>query len=90
MLYETADEADHSTLHLFFLLPLDIVREYLHARLGQLGDDLADSVVVVTPEVSQRAGPPAFADRVRHLRLSLILAAHTDGLGPAQEARRHL
>lgn len=36
MLDEIADEANDTTLHLFFLLLLDLVREDLHARLGKL------------------------------------------------------
>ena len=36
MLNEITDEANDTTLHLFFLLLLNLVREDLHARLGKL------------------------------------------------------
>lgn len=61
MLNETANKANHSTLHLFFLLFLDNVCEYLHACLRQLWDDLAYGMIVVVPQISPCITPSAYA-----------------------------
>jgi RNase P/RNase MRP subunit POP5 len=71
VLDKALNELDNSALHLFFLLFLDVVSEDLESCLGQLGNNLANSEVVMVPKRTQRVGVAGHTESARHARLAL-------------------
>jgi len=65
VLDEALNELYNSVPHLIFMVFLDVVSEDLQSSLRQLGNNLADSEVVMVPKRTQRGGVAGHTESVR-------------------------